>query len=169
MSRDSVGSTQSKLEKPDYVADLEAAYGPPSQEGFGSAVFFEQMEDEDALEELAKEYYRYFVGELWERWSQETWMGPWKEVYARKTAAKHDVVKELNGIEDRDAANSVPIILEIIENAEAAQEALANAYDDADVADLRVYNIGDGEAMSGLVISGQRENGEATFLVFLYD
>ena len=127
------------------------------------------MEDEDDLEELAKKYYQYFVGELWERWGEDAWMGPWKEVYAHKTAAKHEVVIELNGIEDRDAANSVPMILDVVEDAEAAREALASAYDDADVVDLRVYNIGDGEAMSGLIVAGRRENGEATFLVFLMD
>lgn len=155
--------------KPEYVLALEEAYGAPSQEGFGSAVFFKQMEEEDDLEELAKAYYQHFVGELWERWGEEAWMGPWKEVYARKSGAKHDVVKELNGIEDRDAANSVPMILDVVENAEAAREALAGAFDDPDVADLRVYNTGDGEAMSGVLVAGQRENGEATFLVFLMD
>ncbi len=155
--------------KPDYVLTLEKAYGPPSQEGFGSAVFFEQVQDEDGLEELAEKYYQHFVGGLWERWGEETWMGPWKEVYARKTVVKHDVVKELNGIEDRDAANSAAMILEVVENAEEAQEALANAYDDPDTDELRVYTIGDGEAMSGLVVAGQRGNGEAIFLVFLLD
>jgi hypothetical protein len=37
------------------------------------------------------------------------------------------------------------------------------------VDDVRVYNIGDGEQMSGLIVSGRRANGEATFLVFLLD
>jgi hypothetical protein len=37
------------------------------------------------------------------------------------------------------------------------------------VQELVVYNTGDGSAMSGLLIAGQRGNGETTFLVFLYD
>ena len=155
--------------KPDYVLALEKAYGPPSQEGFGGAVFFEVVELEDDLEELALKYYQYFVGELWERWGEEVWMGSWKEVFARKSAAKHDIVKELQGIEDGDAVVSVPLILEVSEIAEAAREALSAAYDAPEVNELRVYNTGDGEAMSGLLLAGLREKGEATFLTVLMD
>ena len=82
-------STSDEVAKPDYVLALEKAYGPSSQEGFGSAVFFEQVEDEDDLEELAKKYYQYFVGELWERWGKEAWMGPWVSwVQGNKRAGK---------------------------------------------------------------------------------
>ncbi len=80
--------TQSKKskpagEKPQYVVDLEGPYGPPSQEGFGAAVFFEVADAGDDLAALALKYYRYFVGDLWARWGEEVWMGPWKEVYTR--------------------------------------------------------------------------------------
>ena len=61
------------------------------------------------------------------------------------------------------------MILDDIENAKEAKAALAGAYDAKVVVDLRTYNIGDGEAMSGLLIAGQRDNGEVTFLVFLMD
>jgi hypothetical protein len=44
----------SKETKPDYVLALEKAYGPPSQEGFGGAAFFEVVEMDDDLEELAQ-------------------------------------------------------------------------------------------------------------------
>ena len=51
-----------------------------------------------------------------------------------------------------------------------ARAALAAAYDDPAVTDLRVYNLGDGGAMSGLLVAGYRKGtGEATFLVFLMD
>jgi hypothetical protein len=159
----------SKETKPDYVLALEKAYGPPSQEGFGGATFFEVVETDDDLEELAKKYYQHFVGELWERWGEEAWMGPWKEVYARESDAKHDIVKELQGIKDSDAAISVPLIIEVSADVEAAKEALSDAYDAPEVSELRVYNIGDGSAMSGLLVAGRRENGEATFLTVLMD
>jgi len=160
---------KSDVDKPDYVLALEKAYGAPSQAGFGSAVFFAQVDETGDLEELAKKYYQYFVGDKWEEWGEETWVAPWKEVYARKTGTKHDILKELTGIDDRDAANSVTMILDVVEDAQAAQAALAQSYDAPEVADLRVYTIGDGEAMSGLVVAGRRENGEATCLVFLMD
>jgi hypothetical protein len=151
--------------KPDYVVALEDMFGPPSMEGFGSAVFFEMVDDTDDLEEVAKQYYQHFVGELWERWGEEAWMAPWQEVYVRKAQAKHDVVKELEGVEALKPTYSVPLLVE----GEDKAGALAAAYDAPQVVDLRVYNIGDGEAMSGLIVAGQRENGEATFVVFLMD
>ena len=68
---------------PGYAADLAAAYGPPSQAAFGSAVFFEKVTPADSLEQTALEKYKYFVGDLWERYGDDAWMGPWKEVYSR--------------------------------------------------------------------------------------
>lgn len=156
-------------DKPDYVLDLEVSYGPPSQEGFGAAVFYETVDVDADLEELALATYKHYVGELWERWGEEAWMTPWKEAYARKKGTKPDVAKELRGIDDPDATISVPLVLETMEDPEKANEALSAAYDDPDVADLRVYTIGDGSAMSGLLLAGRRENGEATFLTVLMD
>ena len=64
--------------KPEYLTLLEAAYGAPSQAGFGSAVFHEQMKAGDDLEQAALAKYRYFTGDLWERWGEEAWIGPGK-------------------------------------------------------------------------------------------
>jgi hypothetical protein len=158
-----------KADKPPYVTDLEAAYGPPSQEAFGSAVFYEREAAAGSLEQAALEKYKYFVGDLWQRYGEDAWMGPWKEVYARKPGATRDIVAELQGIADRDAQLSVPMILDVAENAEKARQALSAAYDDAAVTDLAVYNLGDGGAMSGLLVAGRRDTGETTFLVFLLD
>ena len=156
--------------KPAYVTDLEAAYGAPSQAGFGSAVFTEQLKASDQLDQAALAKYKYFVGELWDRWGEDAWMGPWKEVYARKAGAKPDIVAELRGISDPDAKISVPMILDNIDGAEQARAALSAAYDDPAVTELRVFNLGDGAAMSGILVAGRRaETGEAAFLVFLLD
>ena len=155
--------------EPSYVADLEAAYGVPSQAGFGSAVFYEAMAPVGKLEQQALEKYQYFVGALWERYGSDAWMGPWKEVYVRGEGAAHDIVAELEGITDFDARLSVPMILEVVQDSAAARAALSAAYDDAAVGELRVYNLGDGEAMSGLLVAARRNSGEATYLVFLMD
>jgi amidase len=162
--------TESAAGKPAYVTALEAAYGAPSQAGFGSAVFFESSPATDDLEQLARDKYKYFVGDLWARWGEAAWMGPWQEVYTRPTGAKADIVSELRGIADPDAQNSVPMILENIDGAEQARAALAAAYDDPAVTELRVFNLGDGAAMSGILVAGRRgATGEAAFLVFLMD
>ena len=65
--------------------------------------------------------------------------------------------------------NSAPIVVEVAGGDEATGEALAKAYDDPAVTKLRVFALGDGEAMSGLLVAGKRKSGEATFLVFLAD
>jgi pimeloyl-ACP methyl ester carboxylesterase len=155
--------------KPYYVNDLEAAYGPPSQEAFGSAVFFELAGEDDDLEDLTKDVYQTFVGDKWQEWGEEAWMSPWKEAYRRPDDIEHDVLAELRAIEDFQTQLQVEQILDNIEDSQKAQQAVAAAYDPVEVVDLRAFNIGDGDVMSGLIIAGRRVNGEATFLVFLLD
>ncbi len=75
----------------------------------------------------------------------------------------------MRGIDDPDASISVPLVLEVMDDPETAVKALAAAYDDPDVVDFRVYTIGDGSAMSGLLLAGRRKNGEATFVEVLMD
>jgi hypothetical protein len=164
------GQTNAGSIQPQYVAALEAAYGAPSQAGFGSAVFFEQMKADDDLTQAALAKYQYYTGELWERWGAAAWMGPWKEVYVRPAGARPDIVAELRGISDSDAAVSAPMILDAVQDAEKARAALAAAYNDPAVTELRVFNLGDGGAMSGILVAGRRgAAGEAILLVFLMD
>jgi hypothetical protein len=158
-----------ETEKPQYVLELETVYGEPNQEGFGSAVFYKKVKTADLLEQIAQEQYEYFVGDKWEEWGPETWLAPWKEVYRRQARAEHDIIDELKAIDNFDTQLQVDMILNNIENPEEAQEALAAAYNDETISQLAVYNIGDGEAMSGLLIAGRRLKGESTFLVFLMD
>jgi hypothetical protein len=62
------------------------------------------------------------------------------------------------------------MILDTVQDADQARAALAATFDDATVTELSVYNIGDGAAMSGLLIAARRaETSEALFLVFLMD
>jgi hypothetical protein len=168
-AEDMTSQPQELKNEPAYLANLEAAYGVPSQAGFENAVFYADVDPAEDLEKAALEWYQYSVSDLWERYGEDAWMGPWKEVYARKAGAKADIVAELRGITDRDARLSVPMVLDIVENAAAARQALSAAYDDPAVTELCVYNLGDGEAMSGLLLAAQRDTGEATFLVSLMD
>lgn len=149
---------------------LEAAYGAPSQERFGSAVFYEQPSTSDKLEQTALAKYKFFAGNLEERYGEEAWMGHWKEVCARKAGAKPDIVAELRSITDRDAKCSVPLILDNIGDGEKARRALAAAFDDPAVTEISVYTLGDGGARSSVLDAGRRsETGEAAFLVFSSD
>lgn len=163
------GKIDPKVNKPQYVTDLESAYGAPSQAGFGSAVFYELVSQESTVEQAALKKYKYFVGELWDRYGEKAWMSAWKQVYVRPAGIKHDIVTELRGIADPGASGSAEMVLDVVDNAEAARKALSNAYDDQQVVELKVLNLGDGAAMSGLLIACRRSTGEALFLVFLYD
>jgi hypothetical protein len=154
---------------PGDVADLITVYGPPSQAGFGSAVFHGQLAPNADLEQAALGYYRYFVGDLWDRYGETAWITPWKQVYTRPPGAKADIVGELGAIADPTARLSIPLLLEPGGNSESAQKVLSAVYDDAAVTELSLYTLGDGAALSGLLIAGCRNNGEATFLVLLLD
>lgn len=158
-----------ETDKPDYIEALEAIYGPPSQEGFGSAVFVEQLGPEAQLVEASLHYYQTFVGTKWQEWGEETWLAPWKEVYARPIGAPGSIVEELRAIEDPSTARFVPLILDVVADPLAGQRALAAAYDAHEVVELRVYNIGDGEAMSGIILAGRGARGQTTLLILLLD
>jgi hypothetical protein len=155
---------------PAWLTALETAYGPPSQAGFGSAVFQAALPETESLESAALAKYRFFVGDLWDRYGEAAWMSPWQLVHARPAGATADIVKELRAITDPAAQLSAPLLLDCLENAEAARAALSAAYDAPAVTELQIFTIGDGAALSGLLIAGRRPAaGEATFLIFLMD
>lgn len=155
---------------PLYYTDLVTLYGAPSQSGFGSAVFYDQIETGSDLEPIALHYYQHFVGDLWEQFGADAWMSAWKLVYDRPAKMPPDIVAEVRAIGDRSAAQFVPILLlDDTDNSDQARQALAAAYDDSQVTDLRIYAIGDGAAMSGLLLAGGRTTGEVTILVSLLD
>jgi hypothetical protein len=157
-------------ERPDTVTRLQAVYGPPSQAGFGSAVFFVPLAAGDDLTGAALAHYRTFVGARWERPGEQAWMEPWRQVYVRPAGAQADIAAELRAISDPDALRSVPMFLDAIDDPEAARAALGAAFDAPAVGELRVFNLGDGGAMSGLLIAARHApGGAAILLVFLMD
>ena len=157
------------LEKPNYISNLEEVYGSSSQEAYGTAVFFKILKEFD-IDAASLEVYQYFTGDLWEEWGEEAWMGSWKQVYDREKGREGDILNELRDIDDPDAKISIPMFLEGISEPQKANQALQGAFDDPEVSQLVVYNIGDGGAMSGILIGSYREKtSQATFLVWLFD
>lgn len=156
--------------QPDSIDKLAAAYGGPSQAAFGSAVFHDKLPANTDLTRTALDRYRYFAGKLWNQYGEAAWMETWKEVHVRDSNSKPDIVTELRNIADSTARQSIPMFLDAIKNPETAASALSGAFDDPAVNDLRVFTIGDGGAMSGILIAALRKGtGEATCLVFLMD
>lgn len=148
---------------------MQALYGQPSQAGFGSAVFDEWIHPGTGLDAISLRYYQYFVGKLWEQYGESAWMSTWKQVYLRPDGIQPDIVAELRAIADPLAAQYVPILLLTETDDEArAQQALATVFNHPQVTDLRVYAIGDGAALSGLLVAGYRPN-DMTILISLLD
>jgi hypothetical protein len=163
MMPDSVSS------RPAAITDLQALYGQPSQAGFGSAVFYEATEPGPNLEATALQFYKHFVGKLWEQYGESVWMSSWKQVYVRPGGMQSDIVAELRAITDPAAANHVPILLlDETDDQAKAQQALAAVFDHPQITDLSVYRIGDGAALSGLLVAGYCSN-EVTILISLID
>jgi hypothetical protein len=153
--------------RPDYVRTLEAVFGGPNQSGFGSTVLFATARDRGELVRLAREAYRHFMGALWERWGEAAWMGPWRLIHER--ASGRDVLAELTALEDPQARSAADMLMNATEDPASGQAALLAAFNDPAVQDLLVFGLGDGGAMSGVLVAARRVNGEATFLVFLMD
>ncbi|MEX0269334.1 hypothetical protein AB3R30_09330 [Leptolyngbyaceae cyanobacterium UHCC 1019] len=94
----------------------------------------------------------------------------WRQVYARSSGVKPDIVAELRAIADPAAVQYIPVLLLAdTDDYAKAQQGLADVFDDPQVTDLRVYAIGDGAAMSGLLLAGCRTTGETTLLISLLD
>ena len=158
------------LGKPDYVIELERCYGMPSQEAFGSSVFYDAMDvPEGSLEQAALAKYKHFAGELWERYGEDNWMAEWETVYVRDPNTTRDIVAELRSISDRGARCSVSLLIENNDHTTEAHAALSKAFDDDTVLELQVYKIGDGDAMSGILITSRRLHEGSLFLVLLMD
>jgi hypothetical protein len=153
--------------RPDYVKQLEDAFGVPSQKGFGSTVLFASASSRGDLNRLARSAYRHFVGNLWDKWGEAVWMGQWRLVYERTT--QRDIVGELRVLDDPLTKSSADMLLEGTEDSSRGQDALSTAFNNASVRELLIFAIGDGGAMSGLLVAARRTSDEATFLVFLMD
>lgn len=154
----------------DPVHRLEQAYGPPSQSGFGSAVFRDALPPDAGLAAAALATYRRFVGPNWDRFGEQAWLSAWREVHARAAGSPRNIVAELQAITDADARRSVSLLLEAPEDAVAARAALSAAFDDAAVTELKVFTVGDGEAMSGLLVAARRaQTRDAICVIVLMD
>jgi hypothetical protein len=153
--------------RPDYIRELEVNFGLPNRNGFGSTVLFAIAEDRNDLEGIARGAYRFFVGDLWDRRGEAAWMGTWKLVHERTST--RDILAELSNLDTPQYRSSADMLINVAENPEAGKAALTVAFDDPSILDMLVYGIGDGGAMSGLLIAARRSDGEATLLVFLMD
>ncbi len=151
---------------PAWVKELEATFGEANQAAFGTAVFYEPANPhEPGLEQLAQKWYQFFCGGTWEKFGPGNWLGEWKLV----ADSTENILDELANLEDSSSRRSASTMLEGHEDLAVAQQALSKAFDDPAMTERRIYRIGDGGAMSGILIAGRRDGGESVFLTFLLD
>ena len=156
--------------KPYYVVALERAFGEPSQSAFGSATFFvPAAKQSQSLEVDAAAIYRHFIGEAWERLGETNWLNEWSCVYVRQQNSSLGIVVEMKSINDREARQSIGLLLENTEDSIASSDAIQTAFDHALVSELRIYKIGDGSALSGILIAARLLDTGSLFLALLMD
>ncbi|MEZ5766730.1 MAG: hypothetical protein R3D80_03035 [Paracoccaceae bacterium] len=107
---------------------------------------------------------------LWDRLGADAWLAPWSLAAARAQGSAQSVVDLLDTLEDLATRSAADMLVNANPDPEAAPDALREAFDHDGISELKVFTIGDGEAMSGLLIAAQdRETSEAIVLVFLMD
>jgi hypothetical protein len=149
---------------------LQKIYGGPEVTGMGSSVTEVALSEQGKLEAVAKQRYQKFCGEIWERFGPENWMSQWAEVYRRPAGQTGKILEELRGLEDHTASMAGSMILDNIDEPEAAHATLSEVFDDPAIDGLSIFRLGDGEAYSGLLIAADRGTGKpAIFLTFLMD
>lgn len=170
------------------IAKLQDFYGGPEVRGLGSSVIEVTLADEDDFESTAKERYRVFCGEIWERFGPENWLGQWAEVYRRPTStakqtstaketgnagevvAARGIEAELRGLEDHAASMAGSLMLDNIDQADAAKGALKVVFDDPAIRRLSIYRLGDGEAIFGIMIAALAGSpGPMTMMITMSD
>lgn len=150
------------------IAKLQQIYGGPEVRGLGSSVIEVALDDESRFESTVKERYRVFCGEIWERFGPENWLGQWAEVYRRpeieievegevegegEGGSATAIEDELRKLADHAASMAGSLILDNIDDAEAARDALQRVFDDPAIRRLSIYRLGDGEAIFGIMIA----------------
>ena len=150
------------------VEPLVAVYGPAASSGLGSAVFTAQGVSPDTLEDAALARYREFVGGSWEERST-AWRSAFGEIYRRGDGDAQGICAELHALQPPALRGVVQAMVDDMEDPGAARAALAAVFDDEAVRDLRLYALGDGEAMAGVAVAALDAAGDAAFLVMLLD
>jgi hypothetical protein len=155
---------------PQYVSDLIALYGNDYGILLGSAVFYDIVDPDTDLEQIALRCQRQFLGPKWFDPQQEDWLGGWLLLYRRPDGQTGDIVKEFEAVYDIFERILHRFLDPLKSGDEAiAREKLAIAFDDPDVRDLHIYEMHDQDILTGRLVIGRRSNGETTTLIIVCD
>ncbi|MFP4009530.1 MAG: hypothetical protein ACLFV6_16230 [Spirulinaceae cyanobacterium] len=151
---------------PNYVQDLITLYGSQPERLVDTGVFYEKVEPDTDLEQIAWRYYQQVVGSYW----SQGWIEGWELLYTRPTGKPGDIINEFKAVNDiLDTLLDMLLNPLMNDDYETAPLKLAAAFNNPEVVDFRIYKIADNDIMEGRLILGYRGNGETTLLVLLYD
>lgn len=159
-------------ERPALVCDLENVFGVASSAAFGSTVFFDDQSssgNQRTLEDMSIEKYRFFCGETWTKFGEDKWLKGWSELYHRSVGHTNGIVSELRSITVQPFRSCLTMFLDGNEDNDAVHQLLSKAFDGDGVRELRIFSLGDGEAMSGFLIASEMMDLGRLFLAFLMD
>ena len=113
--------------------------------------------------------YRYFVGHAWEEFGEENWTKTWAESYLRPSGKHPGILQEMAQLKEHPIALAASQVTENHDDPKGASEALSDVFDAASICEVRLYNIGDTEAITGVLIAALSSSGRGIALVFLMD
>jgi len=156
---------------PATIAELEMVFGKASDAGFGSAVFFSPPTDavSGSLETESKAIYQTFCGEIWEEFGVENWLANWKVLLERPPGSGGDIVAEIQSIRDPESGSAAQLLLDAGPDPDRAEATLRAAFNDPGISQLQIFKIGDGGAMSGVIIAAETSTKVRYFLIILLD
>lgn len=175
---------------------LTVLFGEPSQVTIGAAVFFDPIGDflrggsssteakqdsqhdhpengvstcsDEELESYAKGRYEFFAGDAWANFGPENWSATWKRVYQRDAQHGGKILEELKAIDEPATNLAASQLTENHDEPDGARDALAKVFDSEEILKLHLYQIGDTEAITGVLIAAVSAE-ELIALVFLMD
>lgn len=170
--------TVSDANLPPYAAALQTRYQHRCerflQYGLGLIFDYQALPPAADLGQVAWQFYCDRIVEGCR--NPEDWRQQWQWVYQRAAATPRDCLRELLVgvyLADYDYFQD-PLMDALLEEPDPAVEDLVKqelsaAFDALEVVDLRIYRIGDGEQIEGILIAAQRTNGEVIMLAYLDD
>ena len=155
------------------IETLTSLFGPPSQTTLGAAVFtttatlpaqalspaqvstHEKPSGacDEQLEAFAKSKYEYFAGNAWNNFGPEHWIATWARHYERREKAQADILDELAEIQEPATNLAASQITENHDQPDAARAALQEVFNADEIHTLHLYQIGDTEAITGVLIA----------------
>jgi hypothetical protein len=152
------------------VSKLTEAFGGPSEETLGAAVFVSESKvDLSTLDQFAKSVYEHFVGNAWENFGPDNWNKTWQMLYRRGAGASPEILEELKSLGDPSTELAASQLTENHDDPEKASEGLKAVFDSPSAQSVSIYKIGDSEAITGVLLACLLPTEHAVALVFLMD